>query len=158
MSMNSNSKVSEVLKDLAMPLSESEAFEIEKKILSARFLSEIQKQLEQISMKQKDFAKMMSVSPSYITQLFLGEKLVNIDFLAKAQKKLDMKFYVSTIDHGNFESMIETTFEKVLIDLIELEKNKTYNDPDGFWVFKKHSKPDYNKVDSTIFQEEENAA
>jgi len=158
MNTNSNNKISERLKALTKPLPESDAFDIERKLLSARFLSEIQKHLDSHSLKKKEFAKIMSVSPSYVTQLFLGEKLVNIDFLTRVQKKLDLKFYVSTVDHSEFESLFESSLDKISRNIsMNMPKEKA-QDPDGFWVYKSFSDPDYNNIDTTLFNTKEKVA
>jgi hypothetical protein len=69
----------------------------------------------------------VGTSPSYITQLYRGDKLVNMLTLARFQKALDLEFEI--VEKKSYE-----------------EKVKDYSpvsDGKGFWVYHKFSKPDY---------------
>jgi len=60
-------------------------------MLMFKFLSEIEKSTNgEISKKQ--MSKLIGTSPSYITQLFRGDKLINLQTLAKFEKALNLEF------------------------------------------------------------------
>ena len=72
----------------------NEEVEHEAAMIMFQFLSEITKVMEDKKISKKDLAKIIGTSPSYITQLFRGDKLINFKTLAKIQKGLDTKFEV----------------------------------------------------------------
>jgi len=98
MSMNKEN-LNEKLNSL-MSMSEEDKLDVDKRVLSSRFLSEIQKHLDEEGILRKDFANKIGTSPSFITQLFSGNKVVSMEFLAKAQKELGINFYISTINNA----------------------------------------------------------
>ncbi len=63
-------------------------------LLSARFLSEISILMEQKSINKKMLAEKTGVSSAYITNLFRGNKLLNMEMIARLEKALDLKFQV----------------------------------------------------------------
>ncbi|MGB0789103.1 MAG: helix-turn-helix domain-containing protein [Marinirhabdus sp.] len=75
---------------------ESDNFDIEHetKMLMYRFLSIVDYIMEAQNISKKELARMIGTSPSYITQLFNGRKLINLTTLAKIQNALDMKFKI----------------------------------------------------------------
>ena len=72
----------------------NEEVEHEAAMIMFQFLSEITKVMEDKKISKKDLAKIIGTSPSYITQLFRGDKLINFKTLAKIQRGLDTKFEV----------------------------------------------------------------
>ena len=126
MSMNKEN-LNEKLNSL-MSMSEEDKLDVDKRVLSSRFLSEIQKHLDDEGVLRKDFAKIMGTTPSFITQLFRGNKVVSMEFLAKAQKELGINFYISTIDTMNNTSDLRvinmgiTNFLNLESDYYELNK------------------------------------
>ncbi|MEK6480865.1 helix-turn-helix transcriptional regulator [Catalinimonas sp. 4WD22] len=65
-------------------------------MLMFRFLSEVERVAEEKNLKKKDLAKMIGTSPSYVTQLFRGDKLINMETLAKLEKGLGIEFVIKT--------------------------------------------------------------
>jgi transcriptional regulator with XRE-family HTH domain len=65
------------------------------KMLMFSFLSEVEKIAEERNLKKKDIAKIIGTSPSYVTQLFRGDKLINLETLAKLEKALDFEFAIT---------------------------------------------------------------
>lgn len=124
------------------PANKKDRLEVEKNILAARFLSEIQLLLDKEKLNRKDFAKRMGVSQSFISQLFTAEKTVSIDFLAKAQEELHFTFSIQA-HKTHEESSIDTAIDSIK----EIEKNifDPKSDVDGFWVY-------YNKQDLNYAQ------
>jgi transcriptional regulator with XRE-family HTH domain len=131
------------------PKNFSDKVELEEQILSARFLSEIQKYLDSNKMSKKDFAKQIGVSASFVSQLFTGDKIASLNFIARVQLKLDIKFYVSTIDQHEIESVIDKAVDDIFKRILEIEKHK-YNSKreieEGLWVIHSKDKPDYSEM------------
>lgn len=65
-------------------------------VLMFRFLSEIER-IYGGEIKQKELAKAINTSPSFINQLFSGDKLCNLITLAKFQKSFDIIFDVVAV-------------------------------------------------------------
>jgi transcriptional regulator with XRE-family HTH domain len=63
-------------------------------LLGFRFLSIIDRLMEEKGLTKKSLAAKIGASPSYITQLFRGNVRVNLEFIAKAEKALGIKFHV----------------------------------------------------------------
>jgi transcriptional regulator with XRE-family HTH domain len=64
-------------------------------VLSARFLEIVQEALDEQNLSRKDLAERMGVSPSYLTQLFRGNRLLNIKAVVQMERVLDIKFQVT---------------------------------------------------------------
>jgi transcriptional regulator with XRE-family HTH domain len=73
---------------------EKEEMHHEATMLMFKFLEQIEKIGEKKAVKKKDLAKMLGTSASYITQLYNGDKLINLVTLAKFQKAYDLTFEI----------------------------------------------------------------
>jgi ribosome-binding protein aMBF1 (putative translation factor) len=60
----------------------------------ASFLSVIEIVQEEKGISRKELASMIKISPSYLTQVFRGDKPLNFITLAKIQKALGIRFRV----------------------------------------------------------------
>lgn len=113
-----------------------EELEHEARMIMFRFLSEI----ERISVlgntfKKKELADKLKVSPSFITQLFNGNKLLNFTLLAKIQDTFNITFEIKA--HPNDSSYSANNLSLENLPPISPEA-------DGFWVWhSKLKKPDY---------------
>ena len=87
--------------------SEKEEIEHEAKMMMFRFLSEVEKLNSTI--KKKELVKALDTSASYITQLFNGDKLINLKTLAKIQKAYNISFEIKVV--SNFKTCKQ---EKIL--------------------------------------------
>ena len=92
--LNNKDEIRKAFNDLLTFADEHEEVEHEAAMIMFQFLSEIAKVMEDKKISKKNLAEIIGTSPSYITQLFRGDKLVNFKTLAKIQKGLDMKFEV----------------------------------------------------------------
>jgi transcriptional regulator with XRE-family HTH domain len=99
MNMNSmnNDQIKNQFADLFAPKSKKESLNRDAFILMNRFLSEIQKLADKKGLKRKELAALIGTSPSYLTQLFRGDKMANMETLAKFQQALDVKFNIETV-------------------------------------------------------------
>ncbi len=91
---------------------EKEELDHEAHMIMFRFLSEIdENQLTGSKLKKKELASRLGVSPSYITQLYNGDKLLNFTMLAKIQKVFDITFEIKA--RRNNSSQIQNMKNKV---------------------------------------------
>ncbi len=129
--LKSNNEIQNAFDQLFNQLSEQDKLENDANLLMFRFLSIIEEKCESLSINRKQLAEKVGTSASYITQLFRGDKLVNMLTLAKFQKALDLEFEI--VEKKSYE-----------------EKVKDYSpvsDGTGFWVYRKFDKPDYDAIE-----------
>ncbi len=79
----------------AFTFSNEETLEMEAEFIHLNFIQEVQKRMEQQQMSKKDLADALGTSKSYITQLFSGDKLLNLKLLAKLQRVLGVRFGIN---------------------------------------------------------------
>ncbi len=72
--------------------------ELETLVLSAKFLSEIERIRQEQGILKKELAEMIGTSPSHITQLFRGDKTINLKTIAKLQIALGVSFDIKIVD------------------------------------------------------------
>ena len=61
-------------------------------LLSFRFLSEVERLMTERGLTKRQLATSVGTSASYITQLFRGDRLVNIDMLARFEQIMGIQF------------------------------------------------------------------
>jgi hypothetical protein len=92
----------------------------EARLIMYRFLSEIERTSEQKRGLKKMLAKSVGKSSSYITQLFNGDKIVNLLTLAKFQRVLGIKFKIVACTESEFNefkpNMIQNIFINIPVD------------------------------------------
>ena len=94
-SLKHKKEIQQAFREILTPASKEEKLELETLMLMAGFLSEIEKVCEERGLLKKDLARMIGTSPSYITQLFRGHKIINLETIAKIILVLDTRFEVS---------------------------------------------------------------
>jgi len=73
-----------------------EELDHEAHMIMFRILSEIEKQqVTGRKLKKNELASRLGVAPSYITQLYNGDKLLNLTMLAKIQRVFDITFEIT---------------------------------------------------------------
>lgn len=85
---------------------ESDVIDIEAHVIMAKFLSEIQEVADKMGVKRNELAKKIGTSASYLTQLYRGNKMLNLPTIAKFQKALDIKFEIAVADKNQTKSFI----------------------------------------------------
>jgi transcriptional regulator with XRE-family HTH domain len=80
--------------------------EHEASMLMFKFLSEIEI-VNNNRFSKKELGKLIGTSPSYITQLFRGDKLINMLTLAKFQKALGIEFDVIARSQSEENTFLE---------------------------------------------------
>ena len=97
--MNTNYTKSEEIQSafdhLFNSLSEEDLLDVDAKILMFRFLSLIDAKREELGWSRKELAAQIKTSPSFISQLFQGDKLINFTTLAKIQKVMGLEFEIT---------------------------------------------------------------
>lgn len=78
---------------------EADKAEHEADMLSLKIALEITKLLEEKGISKKEFAKLMGTSSAYITQVLRGDKRINMLFLAKVIKAMNVKLDIG-FDRG----------------------------------------------------------
>ena len=122
MSTQSNFSEQEIrdrLKSITSDKSEEKMIIRDSLILQANYLSEIERLTREKGIAKKDIAISIKTSPSYLTQVFRGDKPLNFITLAKIKRVLGLKIEVNvsfaqekkiknTIESGYFLTSINT--------------------------------------------------
>ena len=64
-------------------------------LISLRFISELEKVMDKQGITRADLARMIGTSKSYLTQIWRGDKVVNMNFLSKCCTVLNFKFVIT---------------------------------------------------------------
>ena len=118
--------IQQAFQDLLKPDSTEDKVELEALVLSAKFLSEIERMCQERNILKKDLAEMIGTSPSHVTQLFRGNKTINLKTIAKLQLELGVSFNIKL--SGSHADTLQTP------NLIHTQH--PINTPEGWWVFK----------------------
>ncbi len=90
-----NQKIEQAFDDLFASRSAEEVIEDEAALLMFRFLSIIETKRKKLRWTRRQLAEKIGTSPSYLTQLFRGDKLINMLTLAKFEKALNIDFEIT---------------------------------------------------------------
>lgn len=90
--MNTTSKTSiqNAFLELLTINTKEEKYEMEKQRIHFMFFSKIEKIMSEQGISRKELASKVGTSPSYITQLFRGTKIANLDILSKINIEMDV--------------------------------------------------------------------
>lgn len=126
--LKNNEEIKEAFNQLFGQLSEQDKLDNAARLLMFRFLSIIEVKCEELGWNRKQLAEKIGTSSSYITQLFRGDKLVNMLTLAKFQKALGLEFEID--EKKSYEETVKTY--------------SPIGDGKGLWVYHQFDKPNYN--------------
>lgn len=112
-------------------------YENEAKILASKILSEISEIADRKDLKRKNIADLIGTSASYLTQLYRGNKILNLITLAKLKNKLDLNIEIKITE--NFYDDLNSDFNYKNIKKKVLIGNKKTN-----WEIFKNLIPDNN--------------
>jgi transcriptional regulator with XRE-family HTH domain len=92
------------------------------KMIMFRFFSELEKINHGKPIRKKELAKAIGTSASFVTQLFQGDKLVNLITLAKIQEAYDISFEIRAIKNSPKEeqSTTERSVDDASLDALKL--------------------------------------
>ncbi|MFY9152426.1 MAG: helix-turn-helix transcriptional regulator [Prolixibacteraceae bacterium] len=126
--LKTNEEVKNAFDQLFNQLSEQDKLENEANLLMFRFLSIIETKCEELGWNRKQLAEKVGTSASYITQLFRGDKLVNMTTLAKFQNVLGIVFEIA--EKKSYEETVKSY--------------SPIGDGKGLWVYHKFGTPNYD--------------
>jgi len=95
-------------------LTESDKLEVDTLLLMSKFLEQIEEMQQKRKITRKELAIRIGTSPSYLTQVFRGNRKLNFETLAKVQKELGIKFNI-TADIVSEENLVEIERPKIFI-------------------------------------------
>ena len=95
MKLGNNEEIKNSFDRLINQMTEREKLENQANMLMFRFLSHVEFRCMQLGWNRKQLAQNTGTSASYITQLFRGDKMVNLITLAKFQKVLGIEFEIT---------------------------------------------------------------
>jgi ribosome-binding protein aMBF1 (putative translation factor) len=121
---NKSSEIKGTFNQLFGQLTEEEVLDNEAKIIMFRFLTIVDAKREELGWSRKDLAEKIGTSPSYISQLFQGDKLINMNTLAIMQKVMGIQFEVSQ----------KRTYEE------KIDSKIPESDVKGLWIYKPFDK------------------
>jgi transcriptional regulator with XRE-family HTH domain len=105
-------------------ISEEDQIDIEASVLMLNFLAEIENIQKIRSIDRMSLAKSINVSPSYLTQVFSGNKPLNFKTLAKIQKALNIRFEVKSIERKKDKNIkLKKVTECIMSFENEFDKN-----------------------------------
>ena len=99
-----NSEIKNYFDDIFTFKTHDDKIEHESIMLNARIMQLTEKAMERKAWNKKILAKKIGTSASYLTQLFMDNKLVNLKMMAKIQDALDINFKM------DYEAENETCF------------------------------------------------
>lgn len=82
--------------------------EHEAKMIMFRFLSELERLHENQPLAKKSIAESIGTSPSFITQIFQGDKLINLMTLAKLQEAYNFTFEIKAVPKAELKFSQQT--------------------------------------------------
>lgn len=87
-------EIKDKFKKLFDDKTEDEMIKHDELLLMASFLSEIEAAQKIRNVNRGELARLIKTSPSYLTQVFSGDKPLNFNTLAKIQKTLNIRFFI----------------------------------------------------------------
>lgn len=121
-------EIKESFDQLFNSFTDQEKVESDARLIMFRFLDIIERKTEELGWNRKQLAEKVGTSASYITQLFRGDKMINMLTLAKFQKALGLEFDIA--EKKSYEETVQTY--------------APVSDGKGVWVYRKFGTPDYN--------------
>jgi transcriptional regulator with XRE-family HTH domain len=109
MNLKSRGTVEKSFQDLSNSISDSEKLLIETRLLMYRFLSEIDKITSERGINRKELAILAGTSASFITQLYQGKKIINLQMLTRIKKALNIDFKIEVV---SFDRKIKSDCEE----------------------------------------------
>lgn len=101
MSLKSKDTIEKSFQELSSSISEPEKMMIETRLMMYRFLSEIDKVTNERGINRKELASLIGISASYMTQLYQGKKIINLQLLTRIKKALNIDFKIEVIPCDN---------------------------------------------------------
>jgi transcriptional regulator with XRE-family HTH domain len=124
MSLSKGGSAEKSFRDLSESISGNDKIMLETRLLMYRFLSEIDKITGARGINRKELAKLAGTSASYITQLYQGKKIINLQMLARIKKALDIDFKIEIVSS---ERKTKSVAERPVMKIAQpMQKNAAY--------------------------------
>lgn len=105
--------------------SEDEKDDFRADVIHINIIQSVLDQMKKQNLTKADIAKSLNISKSFITQLFSGNKLLNLKFIAKLERILNCKFHAEFKEKYRLNlSGIEDKFETYTQDSIHYQGNE----------------------------------
>lgn len=120
MSMNLNTE-EDIKKAYADAISSvgKKQIEHEARMIMYRVLSEVERLSDERNLNRKKLASLIGTSASYITQLFRGSKLLNLETIAKFQQVFGITFEIKAVANDS-----SINLEGIDVDIMESLSNR----------------------------------
>lgn len=102
--MNSKNKSAE--NDLSKLLdfkSKKDIIRLQEELLHLKFISVIEQEMNRRNITKSELAEKINTSRSYISQLFTGDKMINIKTLNKIQRAFDIAFDINIVNNRRYK-------------------------------------------------------
>jgi ribosome-binding protein aMBF1 (putative translation factor) len=100
MNSNINERIKKDFEKSLAFIDTKEDLEYDARMIMYRFLSEIERIADKKGLNRKELAALIGTSPSYLTQLFRGNKLINMETIAKFQSVFNITFDIKAISNN----------------------------------------------------------
>lgn len=126
MTFENKLRYKERVKNILSFKNDDEKINFEAEIIHIEIINQILQLMEKEGISKSDLADILGTSKSYITQLFNGDKILNLRLLAKLQRVFKIKF---KIVYKSFENkIINFSLKNVSKDDFNFEFNKNNED------------------------------
>lgn len=115
--------------------SEEDKYEAYEEYLRIRILNEIQRMMKRRNYTKAKLAIDLAISPSFVTQLFSGNKSINLKMMARIEKILDFRFTIKA-DYIETSSLKEY---KEIIPLRLIDFNSYESEAEPYTIDHTHS-------------------
>ncbi len=89
-----NDKIISAFVEALKPQTQEEKIQFEAEKIHLDFIFLLKDLMERYGINRKQLAEKLGVAPSYLTQLFRGDRLLNLKMIAKIQEVFDVKFKI----------------------------------------------------------------
>ena len=142
MNLNREDELLKEFEDVFTFRSKEEEIDHERQMIVFRFLSEVERvyieQTGERKLNKNKLAEKIGKTPSFVTQLFNGNKNLNFETLAKFQKALDVKFEIKARESFEASAIFNN-------DYIDSYRQK-YHSNGEFWVFRNLRNEEKNRI------------
>jgi len=113
--------------DLLIPNTEKEKLELEARMIQLDFIDRLHELMKYKNIKsKKELADLLGTTPSFITQLFSAEKLINLKHLAKLQRVLGIKYAIISdqylrLKNSFRDDLVLKGYREMRIDIKEIK-------------------------------------
>ena len=137
MTAKEKNKIDLMIKELDKALkfeNEEDRIEVKASFIQMDILDEVRKLMEERKISRTELAKRLNKSKSFVSQLFSGDKALNLKMIAQFQEIFNVKFIPTFNDYAEYSSTVKfnkddyknSNYRKVtpVFSLKDFEENK----------------------------------